>query len=685
MVGIDSHEMTAGQLVSVLASERRQLAASAASSSERLIHELQVYQIELEMQNRELRRARDLLEQSRSKYADLYDLAPIGYCTFDADGRVLEANFRAAELFNTSRRELVGELLTSRARIDDREEFRRHLGACLSKKPCPPCELTVTAPGRPAAVIELVSTPLIDGDDAIVGCKTTLHDITHAKLAERRLTLLADVSELVASSLDITVTFGEVARRVVPLLADHVAVDVVLDEERRTFSSDEGASATAHCRSAPQCEVMRTGDPMYGESMLCLPLRARGATVGVLTLILDDGRKFSSADIKLARSLAARTAMAVDNANLYQRARAAARAREDVLAVVSHDLKNPLHAIRLNAELMAQASADDRSLRSILRSVQGMQRMIDDLLDLARLESGHLVLSLRQHRIASMTGDALELMAPLAAAKGLVLRGPVAPLPQTLRCDRDRLLQVLSNILGNAIKFTDAGGVVTLDVDVTGDEARFVVRDGGCGIAPDHLPHVFDRYWQGGPRARRRGSGLGLFIARGIVEAHHGRIAIDSELGGGTTVTLQLGGVAEAATARLPSASLAPVLVVDDDEEVRELVAVALRARGYRVRTAADGNAAIDECRAERPARPGLVLVDLRMPLMDGWQLCHALKSDPSLDDIPIALLSAEPDLEEEARALGAIAILRKPVDVEVLCELADTYCIPEDPPHRER
>jgi PAS domain S-box-containing protein len=634
------------------------------------------------MQNRELRRAHDLLERSRGKYADLYDLAPIGYCAFDVDGRVLEANLRAAELFNTTRRDLVGRLLTTWARIDAREEFRRHLHACLSRQACPPCELTVTAPGRPEVVIELVSTPVVDGDDSVIGCRTTLHDITNAKLAERRLTLLADVSELVTSSLDITKTFGELARLVVPLVADHVAIDVTLDEERRTFSSDEGVAVSSHSPFGPQSEVLRSGEPMYGESLLCLPLRARGATVGVMTLTVD-GRKFSSADVKLARSLAARVAMAVDNASLYPRARAAARAREDVLAVVSHDLKNPLHAIRLNAELMAQASADDRSLRSILRSVQGMQRMIDDLLDLARLEAGHLVLSVRQHRIASMTADALELMAPLAEAKGLTLRGPTAPLGHFLRCDRDRLLQVLSNLVGNAVKFTDAGGTVTLDVDVVGDEARFVVRDSGCGIAPAQVAHVFDRYWQGDPNVRRRGSGLGLFITRGIVEAHHGRITVASELGAGTTVTVYVGGIVEPTTSRLPSASLAPVLVVDDDADFRELVAVALRARGYRVRTAANGSAAIAECRAERPARPGLVLVDLRMPVMDGWQLCHAMRSDPALDAIPIALLSAEPDLEEEARALGAITVLRKPVDVEVLCELVDAYCIPSAPqPH---
>jgi PAS domain S-box-containing protein len=673
----DSHGMTAEELVAVLAAERGKLAASQASSAERLIHELQVHQIELEMQNRELRRAQQLLEESRAKYVDLYDLAPIGYCTFDAGGRVLEANVRAAHLFNTTRSDLVGRLLTASVRIDDRGRFRRHLQACFERRENASCELTVTAPGKPPLVIELVSTPLADAAGAVVGCKTTLHDISHAKLEEQRQTLLADAGELIASSLDITHTFAALALKMVPLLGDHAAIEVELDEGARTFASDDSVTARNRAPGSPQSQVMRTSEPIYGRSLMCLPLRARDVTVGVLTLVIDGARTFAPADVKLARSLAARAAMAVDNANLYHQARAAVGAREDVLAIVSHDLKNPLQAIRLNVELMTREAADDRTARSILRSVRGMQRLIDGLLDLARIESGHLVIAAHEHRIAGIVADIVEMMHPLAEAKGIVLRAPEADNAHVLRCDRDRILQVLSNIVGNALKFTDRDGSVTLDVDIVGEEARFVVRDTGRGIPREQLAHIFERYRQAERGAERHGSGLGLYIARGIVDAHRGRIDVDSELGAGTSVTVRLPGAATAATGTPPTRR-APVLVVDDDREVRDLVAAALAGLGYRVRVAANGAQALEDCVDDHAVRPGLVLADLRMPLMDGWQLCRAIKEHPALAAIPVVLLSAEPDVEAEARALGAVGVANKPIDIDVLRELVATYCLPE-------
>ncbi len=673
---LDSRKLTTEELVAALAVERSKLAASAPSSSEQLIHELSVYQIELEMQNRELRRAQIALEESRSRYADLYDLAPIGYCTFDREGRVLEANLRAAELFGITRKELIGHVLTASVAREHRLAFREHLRACFNREPCPPCELTLDTCSRGQVSVELVSTPLFAADGAISACKTTLHDITAAKTAERRLALLAEASELLASSLDVSTMFSAVMRLAVPLLADRAVVDIVAGSELRSFAAGASERITRSDPLSPQAGVLRSGEPILGDALLCLPLRARGATLGVLTLELTDRKRlFSSADRKTAQSFASRVAIALDNASLYRDAQAASRAREDLLAMVSHDLKNPLQAIRLNAEFLGQVAEvpSRRSVEAIMRSVGAMQGMIGDLLDLARIEAGRMVLTRRDYDLGILIADVLDVMRPLAHAKRIALRDTVPREPVSVHGDRGRILQVLSNVLSNAIKFTEAGHLIWLEVWFADGLARFVVRDSGVGIAADHLPHIFDRYWQGHSN-RQHGSGLGLYIADGIIRAHGGGITVDSQLGIGTTVSFFVPG-ASIAHRRKEVDRDARILIIDDDPEIREAMAIIIGNVGYEVTTAANGKEALADQLAEGKRPPRLLLVDLKMPVMSGWELCAALKQDPRLMSIPIVLLSAAPDLEEEAAALGVAGYLKKPVHTDALLEAIAANC----------
>jgi len=226
-----------------------------------------------------------------------------------------------------------------------------------------------------------------------------------------------------------------------------------------------------------------------------------------------------------------RAAVEADLGEQVQRAQSAARARDDLIAVVSHDLKNPLGVVKMQAPLLrhlAGAQAAHRStdlgasIDRVERSADRMIALIDDLLDLAKIEAGRFALRPQAEPVDAMLEEALALLRPLAEAKGVALREESEP-GLRVQADRERFFQVLSNLVGNAIKFTPAGGRICVRARATGSEALFAVSDTGPGVAAQDIPRLFDRYWQA-PKKRSQGSGLGLYIAKGIVEAHGGRI-----------------------------------------------------------------------------------------------------------------------------------------------------------------
>jgi signal transduction histidine kinase len=242
--------------------------------------------------------------------------------------------------------------------------------------------------------------------------------------------------------------------------------------------------------------------------------------------------------------LARRAALAIDNARLYHEARDAVRLREEVLAVVSHDLKNPLGAIRLAATSLSAKVEDPRIRRQIdtvLRASGRMQTLIEDLLDIASMQAGRFKIEKHEHKICEIIEAAIEAHAPAAQEKGITLN---AGLPNDLRVDvdRERVLQVLENLIGNAIKFSASDAAVVVTAMRQDDEVRVEVADTGPGIHQDDLVHIFEPYWSAQPHARK-GTGLGLYISKGIIEAHGGRIWAESEVGIGTRMffTLPLG------------------------------------------------------------------------------------------------------------------------------------------------
>ena len=221
-----------------------------------------------------------------------------------------------------------------------------------------------------------------------------------------------------------------------------------------------------------------------------------------------------------------------------EEAEAAVATREELLAIVSHDLRNPLGSIVFSAALLDRTTIDGeegervhKSAQTILRSADRMTRLIADLLDLAQIQAGKLAVEQRPEDVEGLIRDCVEMLRPLAATKDL--KG-MASAGLHVRCDRERVLQILSNLVGNAIQFTPEGGSIFIAAQDTGHEVRFSVRDTGQGISEEELPRIFDRFWQA-QRKNRAGVGLGLSIAKGLVEAQGGRLSVESTLGAGTT------------------------------------------------------------------------------------------------------------------------------------------------------
>jgi PAS domain S-box-containing protein len=287
----------------------------------------------------------------------------------------------------------------------------------------------------------------------------------------------------------------------------------------------------------------RQAREMGAASAIVAPLQARGRTVGALTFVRGPGAPaYEPADVELAMELARRAALAVDNARLYAEARAATRAREEVLAVVSHDLRNPLNAILLASIVLDEygdpgrwTERERQQIRAIRNSADQMTALIHDLVEVVALESGTRVMHLDRVEPAKAMRAAAEMYHGLAAEKGIALAVDVAADVPDVRADRARVLQVLSNLVGNALKFTPRDGQVTLGAHRAGDgSVGFYVADTGPGIPAEHVPRLFDRFWQA-QRGDRKGLGLGLAIAKGIVEAHGGRIWAETAPGRGST------------------------------------------------------------------------------------------------------------------------------------------------------
>lgn len=284
-------------------------------------------------------------------------------------------------------------------------------------------------------------------------------------------------------------------------------------------------------------------EPLLPGTFLSAPLVARTRNLGVITVATRTShRQYTPRDLTLLEELAGRSALLLDNARLYEQAQKAVATRENMLAIVSHDLKDPLNSLVMGCEMLHSTTTDPPARRRIeimRRSAQRMDRLIHDLLDLASLDRGSFSVNRLPCAVDALVDDVFETFAALAVEKSIQLTRDVQPGIPHLPCDRERVHQVLSNLISNALKFTPKTGRVEVTVREKAGQIAFTISDSGPGIAAEQLPFVFDRFWQANRNARV-GTGLGLSIAKGIVDAHGGTISVQSITGNGSTFEFML-------------------------------------------------------------------------------------------------------------------------------------------------
>jgi signal transduction histidine kinase len=282
---------------------------------------------------------------------------------------------------------------------------------------------------------------------------------------------------------------------------------------------------------------------MNPQSALFIPLVAREQLIGALTLFRGK-TGFDGDDIAFAEDLARLAALALDNARLHDTVRASLRARDEMVDVVSHDLRNPVAAVKMLSRALLRTSANGseeerENIQLIFQAAEQMDMLIGDLLDVNRLDAGRLTISPTAVDPSVLLTDSMQTLRPLVQEKHIELDVQIQTGLPKVMADRERVQQTLSNLVGNAIKFSPAGSKIVVVARGDAENVIISVLDTGKGILPEQLPRVFDRYWQSS-RTDRHGAGLGLAIAKGIVETHGGRIWIESKPGEGTTASFTL-------------------------------------------------------------------------------------------------------------------------------------------------
>ncbi len=400
-----------------------------------------------------------------------------------------------------------------------------------------------------------------------------LNDDQRARIAaeneQRRLGYLYDVtSTMFGEPLEVARRVSSLAKLLVPDMGDWCWIDlvagvglsrVVTHHWNPTLLAELSAKPVERrpdpAAASEPSRIVRTGEPelvvdVLGSvvdapgsvrSLVRVPLRDSDKVIGVLSLAFaESNRQHRTDDVALIQAVALRAGWALQAARQYEVATKAIAAREDILAVVAHDLRGPLGNILLVVEALRSTAAPSL-LERVERAGARMERLISDLLDWSSLESGHLNLTVLPVSVASLLHEAGDALTPPARARQQSFEISGLDHDVQVVSDRARTFQVIANLVGNAIKFTPKGGRITLRAELESAFVRFTVEDEGPGISPDHLPHVFERYWQADAGTdRRHGIGLGLAIASGIVAAHGGTIQATSPPGSGARFSFTL-------------------------------------------------------------------------------------------------------------------------------------------------
>jgi PAS domain S-box-containing protein len=356
--------------------------------------------------------------------------------------------------------------------------------------------------------------------------------------------------------------------------------------------------------------------------------------------------------------------------------RAVERMKQEFISVVSHELRTPLTSIRGSLGLLAGGAVDGlppgtaRMVQIALDNSDRLTRLINDILDVERIESGALPLEFAVRTSAELVDTAVTALRPAAEAAGVSLVAGAAA--GRVHADADRIVQALTNLVGNAVKFSSAGDRVTVAAELDGGHVTFSVADQGRGIPSHKLESIFDRFQQvdSSDAREKGGTGLGLAITRSIVDRHGGRIWAESELGRGAVFRFTLPAVGDvvAPGATGTSGDAPPtVLLCDDDPDVLEVLGMLLREHGYAATAVARGRDAVDRAALDHP---DVILLDLRMPGMTGWEAIGELKARPQTRDIPIVVMSALTPAADPDLAARTEGWLTKPVDEDRMGEV---------------
>jgi signal transduction histidine kinase/DNA-binding response OmpR family regulator len=537
-----------------------------------------------------------------------------------------------------------------------------------------------------------------------------------AQRRAREMDAIAGIGRDISSTLDIQSLLSRIAQSVLNLVNGY-SVAIFFDEEANGFfqtmavagplsgqlqslSFQLGTGILGSIAERGHAEIVNdtttdprgihiagTGPEQEGEKLMASPLVVMERVIGEIGVWRESsGSPFDQEDLEFLEGIGRQASVAIRNAQLYGQAKIALAQAEDAnhakssfLANMSHELRTPLNAILLYSELLMEEAGDHglSNMQADLAKIQVAGKhllgLIDDILDLSKIEAGRMTIYLEDFEIPTMLADIRSTGEALITKNRNRFILELDPSIRMLHSDLKKVKQVIYNLLSNAAKFTHEG-TITLSVQQDGQPGwiRFLVSDTGIGLSPDQMQRIFQEFAQAEDSTSRHygGTGLGLTLCRKFLGLLGGEIDVISEEGRGTTFTVRLPGLPLPATSFSPEPQSAEVrgsvLIIDDDPSVRDAISRMIEKEGFHVRTASRG---IEGLALARQLKPQVITLDIAMPDLDGWQVLGRLKGDPELKDIPVVLMTV---LDDRAKgiALEAAEFLQKPVSKEKLLEV---------------
>ena len=572
---------------------------------------------------------------------------------------------------------------------------------------------------RTAVDVSLRISPIKNEYGEVIGASKVARDITARKRVEHSLKFMAETSASLAALIDRESALQQAAESMVPYFADWCVVyslrpdgaignpasahrDPAKRQLLREFLANypvdwESPSVTVSAwrtgstqfiEEMPDEELRKLGQneqllqslrELDPRSVISVPLQIRNRTVGVVSFVRSRSERFRQSDVPMAEDLGRRIATAIDNAQLLSSIRESERQKDEFLAMLAHELRNPLAAIRYATEAARLTPADshEQMLDVIDRQTGNLTRLIDDLLDISRISREKIQLRHEQIAVGAVIERAVTAVQPLIDEKQHCLKVEVSPHPLPLFADATRAEQIVANLLTNAAKYSPDGSEILVKAFPEGSEAVIQVIDHGIGIAREMASKIFDLFTQDARTLDRSqgGLGIGLTIVRRLTEMHGGTVAVDSAgagQGATFTVRLPLSNLAlretqESATATSSQATLR-ILVVDDNRDTAHAEAMLLKMHGHEVTLAHDGRSALELIES---VRPDAVLLDIGLPIINGYDVAMKVRELGFTKELLIAVSGyGQSDDRERSHKAGFDYHLVKPVDMRELLAL---------------